>query len=1108
MVAGRYQIESYLNQGGMGTVYRGRDTQTGKMVAVKQLKPDIVLSDAGLITRFEREGQALAKLDHPNIVKLLASEQHEASHFLVLEYVSGGSLADLLTKDRRLPVERVMRIGIELADALTRAHYLKIVHRDLKPANVLLDEDGTPRLTDFGVAHFADSNVTGTGMIIGTFAYVPPEMLNGETIDPRADIWSLGVLLFEMLAGQRPFEGESTGAQMAAILTKPVPDLETLRSDAPIGLVDLIYRMLDKDRNHRISSMRIVGAELEAIQAGRSLAAPPTPRPVDVVTPAIARPTATPTPTKPAHNLPAQTTPFVGREDELAELKKLLNDPGMRLITLQGPGGMGKTRLAIEAASRTDHFALGAHFVALAPLTDPNNIPTAIADTLKFQFTRGAEDPIQQLCDYLQEKSILLILDNFEHVTAGSGVVDQLLHSAPNLKILVTSRERLNLQSETIYRIEGMDFPDWKTPAEAMQYSAAQLFVQSAKRAQPDFSLKPDEVRYVAQICRQVQGMPLGIVLAASWVEMLSLREIAAEIEKSVDFLETEQRDIPTRQRSIRAVFDYSWNLMSMEERIAFKKLAIFRGGFTREAAQEVTSASLRTLMTLVNKSLVRRNANGRYEIHEMLRQYAEDKLKEHVDPYNEAQTAHARYYLRFLDIKFKKEMLSTANQASAVLMMREETENLLRAWDWAVDQGNAELVSNAVQGLFMYCYIGERYTAGEKAFTKGREKFRPVPNQAMEMGQGTVYGFCLGMAAFFRTCNGHHDHNAEDFNAAEAIIRECGESVEFGYFLAVRGMLAATMNDMLGLNYHQVEAKILEAIEIFKREGDRYGQGLAYFLLSMAERYTGNLMLSEQHARLAQQIAEELHAPDLAVYGALAMAGVAWTKGDYLFARDQFEKCINNGSMVTAGDMVAHLEINLCLICAPLGEFDRALNYANTARKRFLDRGQASGLIRATSAAGWVYEAMGNYTQMNKQFAEATGLARKHGNPAWLAIELANLTRSEVRLGQYNNAYRSAQEALKIALETNSNLEVFITFMWLAYTRAKLATPEAQPHEIERAVEIINFILQQPNSMETVRDAEAILSEFVLELPSDRYAAALERGKNRNFESILSELA
>jgi DNA-binding NarL/FixJ family response regulator len=271
----RYEIEKLIGSGAVGRVYLGHDRQTGEPVAIKELMSNWVASAPDAIERFRREGEALRKLNHPNIVKVLAALEKNDQHYLIMEYVGGGSLADLLKRQPQLPIEQVIAIGLELSDALSRAHHLDIIHRDLKPGNILLAEDGTPRLTDFGLAHMGRyPALTTAGQLLGTFHYLSPEACQNQTLDARADIWSFGVVLFEMLTGQLPFDGDSPIEIIHAIQTQPVPEVTWYRKDAPAPLADLIHRMLMRDRPVRLASARLVGAELETVQRGARVSSP------------------------------------------------------------------------------------------------------------------------------------------------------------------------------------------------------------------------------------------------------------------------------------------------------------------------------------------------------------------------------------------------------------------------------------------------------------------------------------------------------------------------------------------------------------------------------------------------------------------------------------------------------------------------------------------------------------------------------------------------------------------------------------------------------------------------------------------------------------------
>lgn len=267
LIKGRYQVGSIIGGGGMGDVYIGTDTLTGETVAIKQLRFEMAGSMPQMVERFMREGEALRRLNHPNIVKVLATIDEDRQHYIIMEYVSGGSLAKLLEQAPQLPIQRVVSIGLELSDALSRAHHLQILHRDIKPANILLAEDGTPRLTDFGLARIGQMpGLTETGSILGTLYYLSPEAVENRVVNERSDIWSFGVVLYEMLTGQLPYQGETPFEVVWAIKNQPLPIMENLRSGIPPALANLIRRMLRKDNPARIDSVRQVGVELESIQ--------------------------------------------------------------------------------------------------------------------------------------------------------------------------------------------------------------------------------------------------------------------------------------------------------------------------------------------------------------------------------------------------------------------------------------------------------------------------------------------------------------------------------------------------------------------------------------------------------------------------------------------------------------------------------------------------------------------------------------------------------------------------------------------------------------------------------------------------------------------------
>ena len=411
-----------------------------------------------------------------------------------------------------------------------------------------------------------------------------------------------------------------------------------------------------------------------------------------------------PEPDQSRHNLPRQTTPFVGRDAELDEVHTILEREDVRLLTILAPGGMGKTRLALEAAEQqTSHYPDGVYFVPLQPLSDPDNIISQIATSSGFHFMGDERSPKQQVLDFLGNKTLLLLLDNFEHLLDGVDLVNEILQAAPDVRLLVTSREKLNLSSETVYVLRGMEFPTWETPEDALRYDAVKLLLQAAQRVKPDWSVTEDNLQHIGELCRLTQGMPLGILLAASWLDVMSLQRITEEIQHDVDMLETEQRDTPERHRSIRASFDYSWSRLTGSEQQAFMKLSVFQGGFTVEAAQTVAESNVRLLRRLVNKSLVLQAQQDRYDLHELLRQYAEVKLAE-ANMTETVHDAHMNCYANFM--RNLEDDLKGGRQVEALNEIEVDLDNVINGWVWAVEQGNYAAIDWMMDSLLKFDWM------------------------------------------------------------------------------------------------------------------------------------------------------------------------------------------------------------------------------------------------------------------------------------------------------------------------------------------------------------------------------------------------------------------
>ena len=477
--------------------------------------------------------------------------------------------------------------------------------------------------------------------------------------------------------------------------------------------------------------------------------------------------------------LPVPSTPLVGREKELTEIARLFQNQHCRLLTLTGSGGVGKTRLALELARQMqDTLKNGACFVSLMGVGAPEFIAPAIAEALDFSIA-GSLDPTNQLLNYLSRKQMLLVLDNFEHLLDGVDILHEILQRAPDVRLLITSRESLHLQAEWTMEVHGLPIPQTAQIAELESNSAAMFFLQRARQTRADFKLTDEDRPALLRICQLVQGLPLALELAAGWVRTLSCREIAREIERGLSFLAVTARDVPERHRSIIAVFDHSWRLLAEEEQRVLRQLSVFRGGFTRQAAEQIAGAGLQLLSSLVNKSLVQHNDMhaSRLDLHELIRQYAGMRLEENEAEERETRERHTRYYLSLLE---KQEPgLRSKRQKEVLTSLMADIDNLRIAWDVAISQEAVELLRGAACPLYyvyeLLQYFREAELAYQRAANMLRTRLVNAGTQEDACLKGAL-GDMLNYQAFFNLRPGNNREALELFQSSIAVLQPLDE--------------------------------------------------------------------------------------------------------------------------------------------------------------------------------------------------------------------------------------------------------------------------------------------------------------------------------------------
>ena len=1042
----RYRLDDEIGRGGMGVVFQGWDTLLQRKVAIKILNQEAL--GGGGTDRLLEEARVIARLDHPNIVTLFDAGEVGSDAFIVMQLVEGKTLSTFESLDLMV----IMSIGIQICSALSHAHGNGIVHRDLKPDNIFLagyPQSGEAiqylrvKIVDFGLAHSDLANMTIQGEIAGTVSYMAPEQALGQKTSPQTDLYGYGVILYQQATGQLPFTGDNPLNVISQHINSPVNPPSRINPEIPAELEALILQLMNKSPDERPSSAQEVENILQGLLHAKRNFDPEA---------LFSLQGHTPEP-----NLPEQLTSFVGREQEIAEISDLIRQDSCRLLTLVGLGGIGKTRLAIEAAAQnTEGFKDGIFFISLASISGPDFILSAIAETMGIALqTHGSVDPESQLFDFLAKRNSLLILDNFEHLMDGSDMLVDLLKRSPAIKLMVTSRQRLNIQGEWTFKLEGLKFPRNGHQEKDINRSAVQLFIDRAKLADARFSLADDERKDVIRICQMVAGIPLGIELASAWISMLSPQEIADEIERNLDFLSSSMQDLPEKHHSMRAAFDYSWAMLSREQRDIFRRLCVFRGGFNRQAAAEVADAGLMDISKLVDKSFVRGEKSDRYEIHELLRQYGLEKQREDLAEFGEISALHSQYYFEYLNQRRSK--LVGEKQLNARDEIQAEIENIRVAIQWGIAGGNAQGVQSAFQVLSYFYFIQGYYEAVEsyKNFA-GKIEDQYETEYDHEKPGSLMYFAARAHQVFYLSMLGSIEEADEIAKNILPGLRELDIRPEIVYCLISLGINASFRGE-----YEDALQDLEEALNIAERNQQSFWIVGSKIWLGWVYYEQGD------HAAALQE----------------------WQEGEQISVE------INNRLLL------AFVQSKLALLGEETGDYKNAIKIQLQARENFQQFGDQVGVGYATSRLALSLIGIGEYREA-KRFGHEALQSYREMNHSWgIPASLCRIGFAEIELGEYEAAWMHLSEALKLSRQGQIGTLVLYSLIGLA----KLMEVEKQT---EQGIKVLAFVVTNPNTPSLYREiARQSLEESERELPLDKFKAAKAAGEKAQLEEIVNSI-
>jgi predicted ATPase/DNA-binding CsgD family transcriptional regulator len=993
---GNYRLTCLLGHGGFAEVYLGEHLHLGTQAAIKVLNVQLA---GGELARFRDEARIIARLQHPHIVRILDFGVDGGLPFFVMDYAPNGTLRQRYSGNIPLPATSILPHVKQVAAALQYAHEQKVIHRDIKPENMLLGRHDEVLLSDFGIAVVLQSSRSELIQeTAGTVAYMAPEQIQAQP-GPASDQYSLGVVVYEWLCGERPFSGSFPEIAIKHTLVSPASLCEKVPTISS-GVEQVVLKALAKDPLLRFTSV-------EAFALALAEACGP-----DDSGPTFFIPTSgylASTGHMPTHNLPVQLTPLVGRNHEVAAACALLRQPDVRLLTLTGTGGVGKTRLALQVATEIiDDGIDGVRFVPLASISDPELVVPTIAQVLGIK--EIAERSLLELLKAsLRDKRLLLLLDNFEQVITAGPQVAELVAACPHLKILFTSRAVLHIRGEHEFPVPPLALPNRKQLPDVedlSQYSAVTLFLGCVRAAVPDFQITTANAQAIAEICAHLDGLPLAIELAAARIKVLPPQLLLTRLEYRLPVLTSAAQDVPARQQTLRNAIAWSYHLLDDREQQLFRRLCVFVAGFTLDTAEALCAALgngdsavsvLDGVASLIDKSLLQQTERGAGELRlvmlETIREYGLECL-EALGEMEVTRRAHAAYYLRLSEEA--EQEFGGPQQAAGLERLEREHDNLRAAQQWSLEQA---LYEEGVQHREIALRLGaalQRFWMIRGHVTEGRTFLA----RALERSAGvaaSVRAKALIAAARLALAQGDY-HDGEGLaRESLALCRELGDTVGIAFSLYLLGIVAWRKgNAPLALERSE------ESLALFRAVGDK--ERIAYALFQLA------YMASTQgeYAR-GSALLEEAVALHREVGNKRGIAHALWQLAQVFFVsqaglaavRVPLEESLELSREIGFKEGIAACFCLLGQVALSQGDMTTAHALAEQSLALYREIGHRHGTAEVLSLLGRVVAIQGNHAAARALYEESLSLASEVGDRLHVASCLEGLAGAVAARGE-----------------------------------------------------------------------------------------------------------